>query len=106
MDLDEIYVPVRDYQALHDKLDAAETHIIGLKAWIHGIFTATHDDEASFDADVRAILAKTPAQSLAKVQAEAIRNAANTICPVSGHVVRSEQARCDLMDWADVVEKG
>lgn len=43
--------------------------------------------------------------SLEKLKAEGIREAATMYCPASGYVVRDEQARNDLMQYADFIEK-
>lgn len=54
--------------------------------------------------EAKVMLAKTPAQSLAMVRAEALRDAANTCCPVSGYIIRDERSRSDLVSWAQMVE--
>lgn len=41
----------------------------------------------------------------AKIRVEAIKEAATMCCPVSGYVVRDDQARRDLMQYADFLEK-
>lgn len=43
--------------------------------------------------------------SLEKLKAEGIREAATMCCPASGYVVRDEQARKDLLEYADFIEK-
>lgn len=54
--------------------------------------------------EAKAVLAKTPEQSLAMVRANALRDAANTCCPVSGYIIRDERSRSDLVSWAQMVE--
>ena len=79
MNLDEIYVPVRDFQALQDKLDAAEARIAELTGELQFFVDRVDSGVArsvTTYARFKVVLAKTPTQSLAKVQAEAIRNAA------------------------------
>ena len=44
-------------------------------------------------------------QDINKIKADAIREAATMCCPASGYVVRDEQARNDLMQYADFIEK-
>lgn len=41
----------------------------------------------------------------AKIRVEAIKEAATMCCPVSGYVVRDEQARKELMEYAAFLEK-
>tara|TARA_R110000850_G_scaffold165803_3_gene290851 strand:- start:2484 stop:2933 length:450 start_codon:yes stop_codon:yes gene_type:complete len=98
-----------EFKALQTELDAANARIAELAGELQ-FFVDRVDSGVARSVTTyerfKAVLAKTPTQSLARIQADAIRDAANTMCPVSGHVVRSEQARCDLMGWADVVEKG
>ena len=43
--------------------------------------------------------------SLEKLKAEGIREAATMCCPASGYVVRDEQARKDLLEYADFIER-
>ena len=44
-------------------------------------------------------------QDASKIKVEAIREAAIMCCPVSGYVVSDDQARKDLMQYADFLEK-
>lgn len=44
------------------------------------------------------------APNLNMVRADALRDAANTYCPVSGYIIRDERSRSDLMSWAQMVE--
>ena len=41
----------------------------------------------------------------ANIRVEAIKEAATMCCPVSGYVVRDEQARKELMEYATFLEK-
>lgn len=38
-----------------------------------------------------------------KMEAEIIEDIAQKVCPVSGYVIRSEQGREDLIDWAQTL---
>lgn len=80
---------------------AAQVHLLQYA----GTYTVIENNLDDLAEEWQKAVGLTAKQSMDRFKATAIKEVALMVCPVSGYVVRDKQARDDLIQYANLLEK-